>query len=153
MKQFFTLVSFAAVLLFAQTIFAQQKWAKYQNARYGYTVSYPSDLLMPQGEADNGDGQIFLNNTAEMRVYGSNILLNKTLSRKLDSIVKQQKSVTYKLLRKNFFVVSGTNEGRIFYQKTIAGPDGAFITFYIEYDADKRADYDKIVTKIAADFK
>ena len=28
--------------------------------RFGYLISYPSDLLIPQGEADNGDGQKFL---------------------------------------------------------------------------------------------
>ena len=153
MKTFFILAVFIGAAIFAPTLFAQEKWTKYENARFGYSIAYPSDLLTPQGEADNGDGQVFKSDKAEMRVYGSNLLLSKTLSKEFDAVVKQHENVAYKLLRKNFFVVSGTNEKRIFYQKTIAKPNGAFVTFYIEYAADERAEFDKIVTKIAASFK
>jgi len=29
----------------------------YCNARFGYCIHYPNDLLYPQREADNGDGR------------------------------------------------------------------------------------------------
>src|ERR1051326_7562559 len=31
----------------------------YANARFNYSISYPSCLLIPQGESRNSDGQIF----------------------------------------------------------------------------------------------
>ena len=32
----------------------------YHNARFDFTVSYPADLLIPQGETQNSDGQRFV---------------------------------------------------------------------------------------------
>src|SRR5262249_52024686 len=65
-----------------QIVFAQNTYKTYANARFKYSISYPADLLVPQGEAENGDGQIFHEKSAssvEMRVYGGNNALNETL--------------------------------------------------------------------------
>ena len=37
-------------------------WATYVNVRFQYSICYPKDLLVPQGESDNSDGQKFLSN-------------------------------------------------------------------------------------------
>lgn len=60
------------LLTFTFQIVGQSKYKFYNNARFGYSISYPSDLLVPQGEAENGDGQKFLSmdKSAEMLVYG-----------------------------------------------------------------------------------
>ncbi|MBS1794465.1 MAG: hypothetical protein JSS81_11455 [Acidobacteria bacterium] len=138
----------------AQTAAAQRKYKTYSNARFGYSVSYPSDLLTPQGEAENGDGQIFTGSGAEMRVYGSNLLLNETLRREYNALLKEKGgSVTYKTITANFFVVSGRADGKIFYRKTMKNADGAFLTFMIEYDETERATYDAVVTRIVKSFK
>ena len=151
MKKLF--ISMFSFLCFAQMIFAQQKWAIYQNARYGYEVSYPPDLFEPQGEADNGDGQIFSNDAAEMRVFGSQMLLHKTLRGEFDALVKERENVSYKIFRRSYFVISGTESERIFYQKTAARNDETFVTFYIEYDESQRGIYDKITARIVGSFK
>jgi len=46
----------------------------YGNARFGYWISYPADLLVPEPEADNGDGRAFhaRHATGKMSVWGSN---------------------------------------------------------------------------------
>jgi hypothetical protein len=129
------------------------KWTTYANARFDYTISYPSGLLLARGEADNGDGQIFSNNAAEMRVFVSYLLVHKTLKNEFAAVVKKSKKVSYKTLGKSFFVVSGSGDGRIFYQKTVARTDGTFLTFYIEYVEDERTDYDKITTRIVKSLK
>jgi hypothetical protein len=153
MKKLLFLFSICAALISAQTTFGQKKWTTYENARFGYSIQYPSDLLLPRDEADNGDGRIFSNNASEMRVFASNMLLHETLNGEFNALLKEHKKVSYKVLRKNFFVVSGVKDKRIFYQKTIARPDGVFLTFYIEYVEEERADYDKIVAKIVGSFK
>ena len=152
MKIFFILAVFVTAAIFAPTLFAQDKWNKYQNARFGYSIAYPSDLLAPQGEPDNGDGQVFKSGKAEMRVYGSNLLLNKTLLKEYNAAVKEHANVSYKLYRKNFFVVSAAENGKIFYRKTIT-KSGAFVTFSIEYDGAERAVYDKITARISESLK
>jgi hypothetical protein len=86
---------------------AQTNYKTYTNARFGYSISYPADLLKAQGETSNSDGQVFANDDAEMRVFGTNMLLNKSLSKEYNAIVKEHgaENVTYKTLKKNFFVV------------------------------------------------
>lgn len=142
------------VLTFTALAFGQKDYKTYSNARFGYSISYPSDLLALQGEADNADGQVFSGDGAEMRVFGSHMLLNETLLKEFNAVVKERgDGVTYKTYRKNFFVVSALNDGKIFYQKTIAKPDGSFITFLIEYDESKRGTYDKAVAKMVKSLK
>lgn len=153
MKIFLILFSIAFIFAFSAKAFGQDKWKTYANARYGFSISYPENLLVPQGEADNGDGQIFSGDAAEMRVFGSHSLLNETLLKEFNAVVKQSGNVSYKAYRKKFFAVSGTANGRIYYRKTAAKANGTFITFYIEYDEDERAEYDKITAKIAARIK
>ena len=34
-------------------------YGSYSNGRFGYSIDYPKDLLIPQGESDNEDGQEF----------------------------------------------------------------------------------------------
>lgn len=143
-----------AILILAVGALAQTRYKTYSNARFGYTISYPSDLLTPQGEADNGDGQIFTDDGVEMRVFGSNMLANGTLQKEYNALVKEKgASVTYKVFKPNFFVVSGKENGKIFYQKTMKGAGGAFFTFMIEYDETQRQIYDPVVVKMVKSFK
>jgi hypothetical protein len=142
------------ILTLAVVALAQTKYKIYNNARFGYSIAYPADLLAPQGEAPNADGQVFTSDEAEMRVYGSNMLLHETLQKEFNAVVGQRgaENVTYKIYRKNFFVVSGAADGRIFYQKTMA-KKGSFITFLIEYDEAKKDVYDKAVAQMVKTFK
>ena len=39
----------------------------YHNNRYDYTVEYP-DFLIPQGEADSGDGQKFISEDKDIQL-------------------------------------------------------------------------------------
>ncbi|HLM60545.1 MAG TPA: hypothetical protein VK308_07070 [Pyrinomonadaceae bacterium] len=151
MKIFLLLLT---VILLSQVVFGQTDYKTYANARYGYSISYPADLLEPQGESDNGDGQVFKNSDAEMRVYGSNSVLGETLEKQYWKLLKNYgKSIAYKTFREKFFVVSAIRNDKIFYQKTFENSDGVFITFEIEYKKSERAKYDKVVTKIVKSFK
>jgi hypothetical protein len=48
-------------------------WKTYQNARFGYSLRYPGDLLQPLPEADDGDGRHFqaLRGHADVAVWAS----------------------------------------------------------------------------------
>ena len=131
---------------------AQGGYKTYYNSRFGYSVSYPANILIPQGEADNGDGQIFRSRDghAEMRVFGRYNVLNETLRSAFNS-AQEGKQVTYKVLRGNFYVVSGRQGGKIFYEKTWLKGD-IFRTFMIEYDEADASTYDAITARIARSF-
>jgi hypothetical protein len=134
------------------SLFAQGGYKTYANARFGYSISYPANILVPQGEADNGDGQTFRSSDgkAEMRVFGRYNVQNETLKSAFDS-AQEGKSVTYKLLRGNFYVVSGHEGGKIFYEKTMLKGD-TFKTFMIEYDETEAQTYDAITARVAKSF-
>lgn len=142
------------IIFSGQIVFKQSNYKTYLNARFGYSIAYPSNLLDPQGEAENGDGQIFKNDDAEMLVFGTNLLLNETLENEYRALLKVSDGiVAYKLLRSKFFVISVLSDGEIYYRKTIEKDDGAFVTFEIRYKESKRKIYDKAVKKIVKSFK
>lgn len=123
----------------------------YTNARYDYSISYPSNLLNPRGEADNGDGQIFSapDGLTEMRVYGSQDLGGGLAA--AFRAAQDGKAVSYKTIRRDWFIVSGRSGGKIFYQKTLF-KNGVLKTFTIEYDESRKAVYDPLTARIARSF-
>jgi hypothetical protein len=133
-------------------------YKNYLNHRFEYSISYPSDLLYPQGEAANGDGQKFLSRDgrALMLVYGQENIRQQTLAQfyreESRSKAHPNRVVTYKVLRGSWFVFSGSESSRIFYQKTWLR-NSEFLTFSIEYDASQKGTYDPITATISRSFK
>jgi hypothetical protein len=131
----------------------------YVNARYNYSISYPEGILIPQGEADNGDGQKFLSKDgrAELRVFGFQSLDGSLADAyQAAQLYRKEESarhvVTYKVLRKDWFVVSGLADGRIFYLKTfLKGP--VFKSLVFEYDESQKAAFDPVTTRISHSFR
>jgi hypothetical protein len=140
-------------LTIPKTSFINQRitYRTYSNARYAFRIAYPLGILVPQGEPDNGDGQKFLSRdgSASLLAFGSN-RLDRSLQDEFQS-AQENRAVTYKVLKRDMFVVSGTQNGKIFYQKTLLRGD-TFKTFLIEYDEDKRATFDPITSRIASSF-
>jgi len=136
--------------------FPQNNYKTYSNARFKYSISYPADLLVPQGEAENGDGQVFKeksSSSVEMRVYGGFNVLNETLRSRYEKLVRDWgKGVTYKVMRQDWFVVSAMVNGKIHYQKTILRSD-TFKTFEIEYDPVRGSTYNDVTDRISKSFK
>jgi len=140
-----------------QTAFAtpQNNYKTYTNARFKYSIGYPADLLMPQGEAENGDGQIFKErdrSSVEMRVYGGYNVSNETLRSRYAELIRKWNNVTYKVIRRDWFVVSAMVNGKIHYQKTILRGD-VFKTFEIVYDAVRGSTYNDVTDRIARSFR
>lgn len=131
----------------------------YANARFKYSIAYPAGILYPQGEADNGDGQTFLSRDgrAVMRVWGGHQLDVVSLKDMYEADLKgkseywAQRTVTMKVLKKEWYAISGYTDGRVFYQKTML-KGGVFKTFTIEYDPSQKSFYDPITARIARSF-
>jgi hypothetical protein len=62
------------------------------------------------------------------------------------------KSVTYKLLKDDFFVVSGYKGDNVYYQKTVL-KDGKLKTFYTEYPKSKKEKMDPVTVRMSRSFK
>lgn len=50
----------------------------YTNTRYSYTISYPTSFV-PQGESQNGDGEVFAGSGASLRVFGTHNIAHDSL--------------------------------------------------------------------------
>ncbi len=154
-----TLLLIFTLFLSTQLAVAADSYETYHNDKFDYSIDYPKDILFPQGEADNGDGQKFLSKDADtsLVVYASNNTLDKSLEEAYreesrgGTAENPKRVVTYKVLEDNWFVVSGYNAGRIFYQKTLLS-GGTFKTFMLEYDESEKARYDAIAKHIEKSF-
>ncbi len=142
------------ILLVTVASAQQLDYQTYSNTRFGYTVEYPAKLLIAQGEADNGDGQAFRSSDGrcEMLVYASYNALNETLKSVYRKELSGHSRVTYRLLRPTFFVVSGIDNTRVFYRKTIYR-SGIFYTLQISYPVSEKALYDSVTARVAKSFR
>ncbi len=132
----------------------QADFQTYINARFGYRIAYPANFT-PQGESDNGDGQVFTGrDDAELRVWGGYNVLGETpasaLREELRRCAENQRQVTYRTVGRGFFVVSGyeSDGARIFYLKKIVRPS-LQVGFEFVYPVNNRARYDREVRVIA----
>lgn len=136
----------------------QAAYKTYYNPRFEYSISYPVGILFPQEVAANGDGRKFLSKDKRtvMLVYGQENVQRQTLSQLYEEESREGppagRTVTYKLLKNNWFVVSGYMGGRVFYQKTIYRND-EFLTFRIDYPEEQKKVFDPITSAIARSFK
>lgn len=127
----------------------------YSNPRFGYSISYPPDILQPQPVAENGDGREFrsADRQTKMLVYGTENVDGQTLAQKYNDEINQAgRTVTYKVLRSGFFAVSGYDGASIFYRKTLF-KNNQFMTFSITYPTAQRGIYDSITVRASKSFR
>ena len=148
------------ILAFSAFAYGQTKYKSYSNARFGYSISYPADYLSPQKLEDvSNSGEIFLSKdkSAEMRVWGEYNAQYRTLEQQYQEDLKNYgEGVTYKVLLKNGYVISGIKDDKIFYQKTLRRrlkEIDVFYTFTIEYKKSERKKFDTIAQQIAKSFR
>jgi hypothetical protein len=137
----------------------QETYKTYTNARFAFSIAYPAHLLVPQGEATNGDGQRFISKDeqAVLLAYGSYNALDQTLNdifkeTSETSPAHPNRMVTYKALRADWFVVSGKEDGKIFYQKTLL-KKAVLKTFRLEYRESQKATFDPVVARLEKSFR
>ena len=136
-------------------------YLEYQNIRFRYIVPYPAELLFPQGESDNGDGQVFLSRDAaiELIAYGGYTLGQSLEQRFKNSLFEFKKIsttsvITYKIVQDNWYVISGVDNktDTIFYLKEIVSED-QFKRILLFYPEERKMDLDEMVTTISRGFR
>ncbi len=130
--------------------------ATYVNQRFGFAIGYPQDLLYPQGESANGDGQTFVSKDgrAVLIAYGAYNALDQSLDALLASDSSRNgRRTTYTAKRADWFVISGYEpDGRIFYQKTLLRQDVLY-SFELRYPQQQKARYNPLTGIIGKSFR
>jgi hypothetical protein len=143
------------LVLMISSATAQSMMRHYCNARFAFCIDYPSSFVI-QSAPDNDDGRTFKSKDGlvKMLVYGSNNSLMEKLETRFlaESTSSDTRKVTYKLFKADFFVISGSESNKDFYQKVLFKND-QYKTFLISYPTTMKKIYDPITAKIAASFK
>ena len=153
------LVTSAVAMLAPPRAWAQPVYSSYFNRRYEYSIDYPSDVLIPQGEAPNGDGQAFVSRdkSAALKVWGEINALEKSLAQRYSqaSQTGAERRATYHVLnqREQWFVVSGTQGAAIFYQKTMINRELRILNFILTTPASQSAEWSAHTQRIAKSFR
>lgn len=129
--------------------------AEYLNARFGYAVTYPAERLVPEREADNGDGRAFhaRKGSARMSVWGSYRADEREQTSagiaELYLADCDPAKITYRVTKPELVAFSClTPEGRILYQKTIVRGD-TLRSVRFDYPWAERASWAPVVKAVA----
>ena len=134
-----------------------EPWRTYVNARYRYRICYPTALLRPAPEADNGDGRRFVaSDRARLLVFGRNNIDGASLARTIDQdasdLAGSRGKVSYRVVRPGWAVFSGDDGGAmLFYSKTIRRGD-QFVIFELSYPKSAAGRYKPVVEKLSRCF-
>ncbi|MGH9820990.1 MAG: hypothetical protein ACRD43_12560 [Pyrinomonadaceae bacterium] len=157
MRNLFLLAGIMVLLAAASP--AQDKLAIYTNDRFFFSIEYPSDLLKMLPPPDNDDGRTFrsADKQIEMQVWGEYNAESRTLQERYERDLKGfTEKPAYMVSKRDWYVLSGTKDDKIFYEKVLVrrrGDTDIFFTFTIEYPAAQKAKFDPIVKRMADSFK
>jgi len=122
----------------------------YNNNRFLFSMDYPSAIFVNKKFPTNGDGIELTNNskTLKLLLSGSYMVVSPTIEEEYEQRItwmKKEKQIelTYKVQKKNWFVLSGYNHGynhknkTIFYEKRYSYTDEKgillLVGYYFEY--------------------
>lgn len=127
----------------------------YRNARFGFSVRYPSTWVRGD-EPTNGDGCIISpqDGTIEVTVSGSNNTLNETSQRayyRTLNMAKQRGIPGFHTISDEWYVVTYTDGTFIYYVKGFVGA-GSENTLHIKYLQSKKDQYQDVVQQLENGF-
>ncbi len=134
----------------------------YVNVRFAYSIAYPRETFIPQGEAANAGGKKFISRDGKAlaSVYGYDAPGNHTLTtvynETLSSLKKEDPGwkVTYKSFKNDTFVIKGANDVNRFLKKVVYKPtQRQFVSFEAIYPASKSAYYEPMISTMSNSLK
>ena len=148
----------ALIMFGALTSFAQ-KYEKYTNHRYFFSIEYPSDIVKIQPPVFNGDGRTFLSKdgSVELRSWANHNVMLHSVEEEARSIEEELKGIpiAYKKISDSWFVLSWVDADKVHYRKTLYHKfknADVFFTFTIEYPRAQKPKFDAIVRRIEKSF-
>lgn len=136
----------------------QEETATYTNKRFGFMLSYPTAHFKPK-EPLSEDGRLWISHDGHARLLagalpnadGMNLMDYRELVLK-ESYAGAE--IDYAPTRDSWFVLSGTRDGTMFYERVTFSCGGRLINSWaILYPAAEREVYDRIVEKVARSYR
>jgi hypothetical protein len=134
----------------------------YKNARFGFTMTYPSSFVLdPDSIPEGGDSARFWtpDRRATAVVTGIRNGLGQSLADLLDEATKDvtensHGTITYTRARDNWFVISGFIGERIFYRRSFLSDRSRVIgNLWIEFPRNMRPCFEDAVSMMSLSFR
>jgi hypothetical protein len=133
--------------------------ATYRNERHGFSLSYPASTFAAQPPAADGEGRVFVSRDGNARLLagalpntdGVNLRDYRSLVLQLSY---QGADIDYAPVGATWFVLSGTRDGMMFYERVTFTCGGRLINSWaMLYPAAERRVYDRIVEQVARSYR
>lgn len=131
----------------------------YYNQKYGFTLTVPSDVLIP-GKARNPDvGAVWesRDGLARLLAVASENTSGETLATYRIFLMQEMykgATIEYAPVRDKWFVLSGRMDGLMFYERITFACDGRYIYgWQLTYPIAERQRYDRIVEAIHRSYR
>ncbi|UVK45404.1 hypothetical protein BPNPMPFG_000936 [Mesorhizobium sp. AR07] len=130
----------------------------YVNERFGTVCTFPDEIFADrQPEPDNGDGQEWLSADGASLICSGILNIDDDTPKGFVAAAKASDEagykVTYSKAGKDWAVLSGLKDGKVFYERRLFGRDGVIRTVWVDYPPALKSKYDPLVGAIAGSLK
>ncbi|NOT70733.1 MAG: hypothetical protein HOP09_05395 [Hyphomicrobium sp.] len=130
-------------------------WATLKNERHGFAIAYPVAVFEQKTAPTTDEGRVLLSKDgkAKLLVGAFENADNNSLQDYRQFLLDQQypgAAIDYDVIKQRWFVLSGTRNGEIFYQRVSFTCGGKLINSWaMLYPESERKTYDAVLTAIA----
>ena len=131
------------------------EWATLKNDRHGFAIAYPTAVFEQKTAPTSEDGRVLVSKDgkAKLLVGAFDNAEENSLETYRQFLLNEQYAgadVDYAPVRERWFVLSGTHNGEIFYQRVSFTCGGKLINSWaMLYPAEERKLYDRVVEAVA----
>ena len=137
----------------------QGGFATYRNERHGFSLSYPAGTFAALPPPANDQGRVFVSRDGNARLLAGALSNADGVNlRDYRMLVLKQSyggaDIDYAPVGATWFVLSGTRDGVMFYERVIFTCGGRLINSWaMLYPAAERRVYDRIVEQVARSYR
>ena len=133
-------------------------WTLYRNARFGFMIAYPTRLFAPDPERESPDGRavVSADGRARLLVGAFENADRLSLQDYREFLLRESyagASIDYAPVKDRWFVLSGTRDGSMFYERVTFTCGGRYINSWaMLYPVSERRLYDRVVERVAKSY-
>ncbi|MBK9078351.1 MAG: hypothetical protein WBP38_07550 [Hyphomicrobium sp.] len=130
-------------------------WATVKNDRHGFAIAYPVDVFEQKSAPTTDEGRVLISKDgkAKLLVGAFENADHNSLQDYRQFLLDEQYAgadIDYAPVKKRWFVLSGTRNGQMFYERVSFTCGGKLINSWaMVYPADERKTYDRVVDAVA----
>lgn len=134
------------------------EWTTVKSDRHGFAIAFPAGVFAQQMPAKSEDGRVFVSKDgkATLLVGAFENSQNTTLEEYRQFLLSEQyagAAIDYAPVRRRWFVLSGEQDGQMFYQRVAFTCAGKLINSWaMLYPVAERKLYDRVVEGVARTF-